>query len=224
MIRAVIFDMYETLITHYDCPLYFSAQMAEDAGIPEERFQEIWRGTNDERTIGKITFEEVIEKILKENGRYSENLLKEIVRKRVETKKECFRHLHPDVLPMLAKLKEMGIAIGLISNCFSEEVTPIRESELATYFDVLCLSYEQGVQKPEKEIFQKCMDSLSVKAEECIYIGDGGSQELEAARSVGMNAVQAIWYLKEGTFQPCGPKEGFLQLENPLDVIKLIND
>lgn len=224
MIRAVIFDMYETLITHYDCPLYFSAQMAEDAGIPEERFQEIWRGTNDERTIGKITFEEVIEKILKENGRYSENLLKEIVRKRVETKKECFRHLHPDVLPMLAKLKEMGIAIGLISNCFSEEVTPIRESELATYFDVLCLSYEQGVQKPEKEIFQKCMDSLSVKAEECIYIGDGGSQELEAARGVGMNAVQATWYLKEGTFQPCGLKEGFLQLENPLDVIKLIND
>lgn len=224
MIRAVIFDMYETLITHYDCPLYFSAQMAEDAGIPEERFQEIWRGTNDERTIGKITFEEVIEKILKENGRYSENLLKEIIRKRVETKKECFRHLHSDVIPMLAKLKEMGIAIGLISNCFSEEVAPIRESELAVYFDVLCLSYEQGVQKPEKEIFQKCMENLAVKAEECIYIGDGGSHELEAARSAGMNAVQATWYLKEGTFQPCGPKDGFLQLENPLDVIKLIND
>ena len=66
MIRAVIFDMFETLITHYDSPLYFGAQMAKDAGIPEERFQFIWRATDHERTIGKMTFEQVIEKILKE--------------------------------------------------------------------------------------------------------------------------------------------------------------
>ena len=38
MIRAVIFDMFETLITHYNSPLYFGKQMAEDAGIPENRF------------------------------------------------------------------------------------------------------------------------------------------------------------------------------------------
>ena len=31
MIKAVIFDMYETLITHYDSPLYFSMHMAADA-------------------------------------------------------------------------------------------------------------------------------------------------------------------------------------------------
>lgn len=31
MMKAVIFDMYETLITHYHCPLYFSAEMAADA-------------------------------------------------------------------------------------------------------------------------------------------------------------------------------------------------
>ena len=31
MIRAVIFDMFETLITHYESPLYFGAEMAEDA-------------------------------------------------------------------------------------------------------------------------------------------------------------------------------------------------
>ena len=41
MIQAVIFDMYETLITHYRSPLYFGAQMAADAGITEEAFQVI---------------------------------------------------------------------------------------------------------------------------------------------------------------------------------------
>ncbi len=30
MTRAVIFDMFETLITHYHSPLYFGAQMAAE--------------------------------------------------------------------------------------------------------------------------------------------------------------------------------------------------
>ena len=44
MIRAVIFDMYETLITHYESPLYFGAEMAKDAGISKEDFYIHWRG------------------------------------------------------------------------------------------------------------------------------------------------------------------------------------
>lgn len=43
VIKAVIFDMYETLITLFDSPLYFGTQMAADAGISEEKFQKIWR-------------------------------------------------------------------------------------------------------------------------------------------------------------------------------------
>ena len=72
MIKAVIFDMYETLITHYECPLYFSTEMAEDAGIPAEKFQELWRTTATDRTIGKLSFEEIIERILQENNTYSD--------------------------------------------------------------------------------------------------------------------------------------------------------
>lgn len=32
MIRAVIFDMFETLVTYFRSPLYFGAQIAEEAG------------------------------------------------------------------------------------------------------------------------------------------------------------------------------------------------
>ena len=39
VIKAVIFDMYETLITLFDSPLYFRTQMASDVGIAEGRFQ-----------------------------------------------------------------------------------------------------------------------------------------------------------------------------------------
>lgn len=72
VIKAVIFDMYETLITLFDSPLYFGTQMASDAGIAEERFQETWRAEEKNRTTGKITLEELLERILRENNCFSE--------------------------------------------------------------------------------------------------------------------------------------------------------
>lgn len=201
MIKAVIFDMFETLITHYQSPLYFGSQMAEDAKIPEDIFQKLWSATEYDRTIGNMTFEETLEMILKRNQCYCEELLNIIVAKRIASKEECFQHLNQEIIPMLYSLKEKGVLIGLISNCFSEEVDVIRRSVLYPYFDAVYLSYEQRIQKPDTDIFKRCMDKLLVKANECIYVGDGGSFELETARKLGMNAVQAAWYLQEGTTQ-----------------------
>lgn len=219
MIKAAIFDMYETLITHYNCPLYFSAEMAADAGIVVDKFQPIWRETEYERTIGKMSFEDVIVRILEENNCYSEEILKTIVDKRIATKEACFKHLHEDIIPMLMALRSRGIKVGLISNCFSEEAVVIRKSVLFPYFDTVFLSYEQGVLKPDEEIYRRCVDKLSVTAEECVYVGDGGSHELETAKQLGMKAVQAVWYLKEGTFQPTGRMKEFVQAEKPMDVL-----
>ncbi len=219
MTKAVIFDMFETLITHYQSPLYFGAQMAEDAGIAEADFQALWRPTEYDRSIGKLTLKEAVALVLRENKCYSEAVLAKISEKRKAAKEECFRHLHPEIIPMLLNLKEQGYKVGLISNCFSEEAEVIRRSELFPYFDAVYLSYEQGVQKPDEEIFKRCMKALSVKAEECVYVGDGGSHELEAAKGLGMKAVQAVWYLQEGTTQPTGRMDNFLQAETPLQVI-----
>lgn len=222
MVKAVIFDMYETLITLFESPLYFGTQMAIDADISEEEFQSLWKPTEYERTVGKMTLEETLEFILKEKQCYSKELFDRIVEKRKISRKECFNHLHPEILLMLEGLKKKGIYIGLISNCFSEEVEAIKDSELFSYFDATCLSFEQGLQKPEKEIFIRCMDKLSVSADECIYVGDGGSLELETALQVGMKAVQAVWYLKEGTIQPSRRKKNFIQAETPCEILKYV--
>ncbi len=223
MTRAVIFDMFETLVTHYNSPLYFGKQMAYDAGILEDKFQKIWQLTEYDRTIGKLTLEEALEIILRENHCYSETLLMQIVTKRITAKEECFSHLHNEIIPLLSTLKKRGFLVGLISNCFSEEAEIIRRSELVPYFDTIYLSYEQRIQKPEEEIFKRCMEDLSVKPEECIYVGDGGSEELETARRLGMVAVQATWYLQEGTAQPSNRKHDFMHMENPLEVLNIIN-
>lgn len=220
MIKAVIFDMFETLITLFDSPLYQGKQIAQDINIPEPKFREIWDTTESDRTLGNITVEEVIEKILRTNNVYSDELYNEIIEKRLKVTDFAFEHLHPQIIPMLEKLKSSGVKIALISNCFFEERDSIKKSVLWNYFDLPCLSCELGLQKPDVKIFEYCMNKLGVSAEECLYVGDGGSQELETAESLGMKTVQACWYLKEGTNQPVGRKREFEQMETPLDVVR----
>jgi len=213
MIRAVIFDMFETLITHYHSPLYMGRQIAADAGIPEAVFREIWDTTDAARTMGQMTVEEVIREILCRNGRYTETLFTEIVRKRRASKVECFRHLHPEILPVLQGLREREIRIGLITNCYPEERDAIRRSVLMPYFDAVCMSCELGMMKPAPAIFQRCMAELDVNPGECLYVGDGGSRELETAQMLGMLPVQAVWYFRANP--RAERKKEFRQAESP---------
>ncbi len=225
MIKAVIFDMYETLITQFESPLYYGAQIAEDIGLPVEVFLPDWRATDFDRATGKKTLEEVFEELLKKHNIYTEDLYDKIVDKRIAIQADCFCHLHEEILPMLSKIKESGVKIGLISNCFSEEAELIRNSELFPYFDAPCLSYEEGIIKPDLDIFHRCMDRLGVKAEECLYVGDGGSQELETASCLGMHAVQAVWYRKaEGTGRLAEIRPEFEQVEKPFYILRRIKE
>ena len=219
MIKAVIFDMFETLITHFESPLYMGKQICADMGIAEPRFREIWDTTDEDRTLGKKTLEEVIEAILRTNGCYTREMFERIIDKRKQSKIECFEHLHPEILPMLNCLKEKNIRIGLITNCYFEERDVIRSSVLFDYFDASCMSCELGLAKPDVAIFQQCTRALDVTPDECLYIGDGGSFELETAKAIGMHPVQAAWYLKEGTNQPAKRKQGFIQAESPMSII-----
>jgi len=223
MIRAVIFDMFETLVTLFESPLYMAKQISDDIGIAECKFREIWDTSNDDRTLGKRTLEDVIEEVLKVNNCYSEELFQRVITKRKVSRVECFEHIHPEIIPLFKALKEDGLKIGLITNCFSEEMEVIKDSVFFDYFDSVCMSCEIGVKKPDVEIFQRCMRELAVKPEECLYIGDGGSFELETAQALGMHSLQAAWYLKDGVNQPARRKEGFLHAESPMDVISEIN-
>lgn len=219
MIKAVIFDMFETLVTHFESPVYMAKQISNDIGIPEQKFREIWDTTDDNRTLGKRSLEDVIEEVLKVNNCYSTELFEKIITKRKLSKIECFKHVHPEIIPLFNTLKEMNIKIGLITNCYFEESNVIKNSIFCDYFDSMCMSCELGVKKPDIEIFQQCMKDLDVLPEECLYVGDGGSFELETAHSLGMYPLQATWYLKDGVNQPSKRKMEFLQADSPLEVV-----
>ena len=222
MIKAVVFDMYETLVTMFDCPAYKGADIAKDIGIEEATFRKIWNPSENPRSLGDMSFEDVIRFSLNANNRYSDELLQKIIDKRISASSEYFNHLHPDIIPMLQTLRASDIKIALISNCYFEERDAIKGSLLWEFFDAACLSCEEKLMKPDKEIYFRCLERLGFKAEECLYVGDGGSFELETAREVGMKPVQACWYLKEGTNQ-VGRLEDFPCALSPMDIVEQLS-
>ena len=222
-IQAVIFDMYETLVTQFCSPLYYGTQIAEDLGLLPEEFLPGWRATEEARATGKLTFEETMEQLMKAHGIYTPETHRQVVEKRIAIQADCFNHLHPGILPMLSGLKARGIRIGLITNCFSEETKLIRKSELFPCFDAHCLSWEEGVRKPAPAIYRTCLRKLGIAPEECLYVGDGGSLELEAARALGMQAVQATWY-RQAAFEhkQAALRPDFPQLSDPMEVLDFL--
>ncbi|MBI4219674.1 MAG: HAD family hydrolase [Chloroflexi bacterium] len=49
---------------------------------------------------------------------------------------------------------------------------------------------ERPFQKPHRRVYEIASQKLGMRASECLYVGDGGSNELQGALSVGMSAVQ----------------------------------
>lgn len=222
MIKAVVFDVFETLITLFNSELYKGKEIACEMGIPEKVFREIWDPSEDYRTVGLRTFEDVITEILNTHGIYSQELYDTIVSKRYRCTAGAFEHKSPDIIPMLKALKEKGIKTGIITNCYFEERDAILKSDLYPYFDTICMSCEEGIKKPDRKIYELCIERLGVKPEECLFVGDGGSNELEAAMAAGMKVLQATWYLKDGTDQPVGELDGFGHAKVPADVLKAV--
>ena len=222
-IRAVIFDMYETLVTQFESPLYYGSQIARDLGLVPEDFLPGWRATEEHRATGRLTFEAVMEQLMRKHGIYTPEKHRQVVEKRKAIQRDCFGHLHPGILPMLRGLKERGIRVGLITNCFSEEAELIRESELYPCFDVPCLSWEVGVRKPDPAIYRLCAEKLGVPPEQCLYVGDGGSRELETARELGMYPVQATWYRQDAfEYLQAAIRTEFPQVGEPEDLVKYL--
>ena len=60
---------------------------------------------------------------------------------------------------------------------------------LAPLVDAAVFSCSAGIQKPDPRIYLLAAEQLAVKPEDCLYIGDGDSQELSGADAVSMNPV-----------------------------------
>ena len=220
--KAVIFDLFETLITEWGHEKYTKRKMCADLGVDKDCFDPFWNEKGEDRYLGKIDFEG---SILYAGSRMGVEIDAEtlalVLRKRMAAKAASFDHILPEVFDMLNALRDRGLKTAIVSNCSSEEVQVLRESELYRYFDEVILSYEVGMKKPDLPIYEEAVSRLGVKAEDCLFVGDGGSDELPGARNAGMTALQAKWYTNQFP-QKRETIGDFPVAEEPLEVLKLL--
>ena len=70
------------------------------------------------------------------------------------------------------------------------------KSPLNNLFDNIIFSYEVGYVKPQKEIYNIALNKMDVNPENCIFVGDGGSNELKGAKELGIRTVLTGYLLK----------------------------
>lgn len=95
----------------------------------------------------------------------------------------------PEAAGLLRELRKRGLRVGVISDCSAELPRYFPTLELAPLVDAAVFSFVTGFRKPEPENYLRCCAALEVEPGECLYVGDGGSNELVGARSLGMRAV-----------------------------------
>lgn len=222
MIKAVVFDLFETLITEWVSCKYLSSHCARDLGMDAHQFKALWEHYSTHLTTGKMPYHQVMLSICRDAGvPPDEPLLAACEAKRIAGKNECFDQIEPEVIQMLSALKQKGCWLALCSNCSAEEVSRFFTSPLFPYFDSVVLSYQCGLKKPDREIYSCSAESLSLLPEECLFVGDGGSHELYGAQAAGMQPLRALWFPEK--YHPSVQEMPFPAAHTPQEVLAYLN-
>ncbi|OGO35562.1 MAG: hypothetical protein A2147_04585, partial [Chloroflexi bacterium RBG_16_57_8] len=95
----------------------------------------------------------------------------------------------PEAVEVLSLLKSEGRKIGLISDCSPEIPRLFQRLPFAPLIDVTVFSSLVGMTKPDPRIYRLAAERLEVEPRDCIYVGDGDSNELTGAARAGMHPV-----------------------------------
>lgn len=92
---------------------------------------------------------------------------------------------YEETLETMSWLRKEGIEIGLLSNALPNLADT---GQTLAAEDKIFVSYELGLLKPNKAIYQSVLEKLNAKPEEVIFIDDK-RENVEAAKSLGINGI-----------------------------------
>jgi putative hydrolase of the HAD superfamily len=131
----------------------------------------------------------------------------------------------PGAAETLAILKKDYVLAMMSDSDGTREIkmARIEKTGLGKFFDVIVTSDEIGTNKPNEKFYLKILNALSVKAEECVMVGDKPQVDLELAKKLG---IRTVW-MKHGRWseREAGRKFDFVDFEisetkQLLDVIR----
>ena len=204
MIKAVFFDLYQTLVCYEPPREELQAKALEEFGIEvkpevlrrplviadEYIYQELARASLRQRSKEEqiALWAQYEETLLREAGvKTDKQLILGLLSKMQQFKMKLV--LFDDVMPALTDLKRRGLILGLISNIDRDMTTTFNELGLSLLLQVMVTSQEVGFNKPQPQIFQEALKRAGVRASEAIYVGDQYQIDVVGAKGVGMKGI-----------------------------------
>ncbi|APV44037.1 putative hydrolase of the HAD superfamily [Dehalogenimonas formicexedens] len=232
MIKAVFFDLYQTLVG-YDPPREeWESQALDSLGIkaPAKAFakafiiaDEYFYTENAKKPMSKRSPEDVKAVyarhqaiVLKEGGiEPNPDIIRAmLVRFRDAKLKQV---LFDDVIATLSELKRRNRIIGVVSNV-DKDIKPLMdELGVSPFLTTVVTSQETGFTKPHPEIFLEAIRRVDLPPEQIIFVGDQYQIDVVGSSAVGMKAV----LLDRGGFSEvpadCPRVRTLYQLTNMID-------
>ena len=116
-------------------------------------------------------------------------------------------YAYPEAENILKELSER-YKIGIIANQNPGSKERLNKLGLLKYIDLVIASAEEGVAKPDLQIFQIALERADCKPEEAVMVGDRLDNDIAPANKIGMNTV----WIKQGFGGLSEPKK---EVEQP---------
>jgi len=193
-LRGVVFDLFGTLVEGWGTEMAATKadEVAEILGVPAPTFRELMAATYTPRACGQLGGpREMLARLCAMLGvDPGESALAEAARHRVAQFADVLSEPRPGVSSLLATLRDREIQVGLLSDCSGE--TPQLWPRLSWTGPIqsAVLSWSEGARKPAPALYRRVADLIQLEPTQCLYVGDGGSQELSGAERSGMRAVR----------------------------------
>jgi putative hydrolase of the HAD superfamily len=189
---AVVFDFFGTLtpISPEEVWAGNAARLAAVMGVPAADLARLLGQTFPERISGALgDVRQTMQALAARLGAdLSAEQLGEAARVRREVQESMFG-LRPEALPVIRALRERGLRIGLVSDCTSELPDAWPRLPVAPLVDAPVFSCVERTRKPDPRLFRTVAARLAADPAGCLYVGDGGGDELSGATALGMRAV-----------------------------------
>jgi FMN phosphatase YigB (HAD superfamily) len=192
--EGVVFDLFHTIVDPEDFrpknerPAQIASELLD---VDTRSFGSYWSETRPVRNTRRSeTVTKLLRDFLASQGRRADpETLARIDYEMGRYQDMAILNPRPDVLAALRTLSDLGGKVGLLSNCDEREIRQWSNSPLAACFNAVCFSCDTGHVKPEPEAYTEILDRLGVVARRSVYVGDGGSNELDGAVKAGFGLV-----------------------------------
>ena len=217
MFKAVVFDLYETLVTQSGTPVPRAGALGESLGLDPTAYRREWKALRPRVLLGQLTFRAALVEIGTRLGlAIASERVQHACDERTRANMEVFHKTPPEIVALTRDLHGRGVHLATISNCMAEDVVAWPESAFAPQFRSAVFSFAAHIVKPDPQIYLEALRRLDVDAADAVYIGDGGDDELTGAARAGLRAAQAGWFVSRSNM-PAVPV-----LANVQEVMQLV--